>query len=73
MKDTEFIKLYQTIGTKLFVTATVQDILVSKWNITGGTMIPLFHSELYRRIGHLEFIEYQSFRHSFQHIIRIPS
>ena len=65
MKDKEFLKLYDTIGTKLFVSATVQDILVSKWNITGGTIIPLFQSELYRGIEHLEFIPYESFESAF--------
>lgn len=56
-KDREFIELVQTIGTKLFVSATIQDILVSDWKIRGGDIVPLFRSAQYRGFEATEFIE----------------
>lgn len=56
-RDTEFKQLVDCIGTKLFVSATVQDILVSKWNVRGADVIPLLQSDKYRGIEDTQFIE----------------
>lgn len=54
--DSEFIDLCNLTGTNLLVSATVQDILVSKWGIRGDTIIPLITSNSYRGINTLKFI-----------------
>ncbi len=55
--DIEFKELVDLVGTKLFVSATVQDLLVSDWKITGASIVPLFRSEQYRGMEHTTFIE----------------
>lgn len=58
IKDKEFNEIFQKIGTKIFVSATIQDILVSRWNIIGNDIIPLFKSEKYRGVENINFVSH---------------
>lgn len=49
-KDTEFINLIARAHTTIFVSATVQDILLSNWRINGADIISLWKKREYRSI-----------------------
>lgn len=55
-KDKEFITLCNSTGINIFVSATVQDILVSSWGIKGNTIIPSLQSRDYKGIDKLQII-----------------
>ena len=57
LKDIVYNKLYSQVGTNIFVSATVQDILVSDWGIKGSCIIPLFRSQKYKGLDQLDIIE----------------
>jgi len=60
IKDKEFIDLCLSTGTNIFISATVQDILVSNWGINGDTIIPISISQDYRGIDKLNIITERS-------------
>lgn len=59
-KDESFRSLCGAVGTKLFVTATVQDILVSDWRIYGRNIISLSPRGNYKGVNELQIAVVES-------------
>lgn len=56
LEDRTFFNLMNYVKLNIFVSATVQDILVSNWNIKKAKIIELYRSKSYKGIYDVDFI-----------------
>lgn len=55
MKDRDFARLVKRLNTTIFVSATIQDILVEEWNVDGNHIVSLPRQPCYKSLSDVQF------------------